>query len=196
MRFASIDSTRFIQFNQWLRRIPEHCDLQVQRRIRNGWTCYAHLWHWRAMERTAATMRTWVPTMRAMYLQLILKCHHFVRTAIECDELPEVFENAKILSPNGTSFGARAEVSCPPGFRPNGSHFISCLASGQWSDALSACIRDDTTVTTPVPGVTQSKTKSTSRRPPRPSSRYTTPATSSTDYDDGMHCLSLLYPLI
>lgn len=62
-------------------------------------------------------------------------------TAIECDELPDIFENAKILSPNGTSFGARAEITCPAGMKPNGARFITCLASGQWSDSLSVCVQ-------------------------------------------------------
>lgn len=61
--------------------------------------------------------------------------------AVQCDELPDIHENARILSPNGTSFGARAEITCAPGFRPNGARFITCLVSGQWSDSLSPCVR-------------------------------------------------------
>lgn len=61
--------------------------------------------------------------------------------AVQCDELPDIHENARILSPNGTSFGARAEITCAPGFRPNGARFITCLVSGQWSDSLSPCVQ-------------------------------------------------------
>lgn len=61
---------------------------------------------------------------------------------IECEELPEVYENARIVSINGTvEYGAKAEIVCPVGFKPDGPRFISCLSTGQWSAPLSACIR-------------------------------------------------------
>lgn len=61
---------------------------------------------------------------------------------IECEELPEVYENARIASINGTvEYGAKAEIVCPVGFKPDGPRFISCLSTGQWSAPLSACIR-------------------------------------------------------
>lgn len=61
---------------------------------------------------------------------------------IECEELPEVYENARIASVNGTvEYGAKAEIVCPVGFKPDGPRFISCLSTGQWSAPLSACIR-------------------------------------------------------
>lgn len=60
---------------------------------------------------------------------------------IECDELPTTYENANIVATNGSFYGARAEIICPPGYKNNGPKFITCLATGQWSSPLSACIR-------------------------------------------------------
>lgn len=61
---------------------------------------------------------------------------------IECEELPEVHENARIVAINGTTeYGAKAEVVCAPGYKPDGPRFISCLSTGQWSAPLSPCIR-------------------------------------------------------
>lgn len=61
---------------------------------------------------------------------------------IACDDLPEVNENARIVSINGTTeYGAKAEIVCPNGFKPDGPRFISCLSTGQWSAPLLPCIR-------------------------------------------------------
>lgn len=61
---------------------------------------------------------------------------------IECEELPEVHENARIVQINGTTeYGAKAEVVCAPGYKPDGPRFITCLSTGQWSAPLSPCIR-------------------------------------------------------
>lgn len=61
---------------------------------------------------------------------------------IECEELPEIYENARIVSVNGTiEYGAKAEIVCPNGFKPDGPKFISCLSTGQWSAPILPCIR-------------------------------------------------------
>lgn len=61
---------------------------------------------------------------------------------IECDELPEEYENAKIVSINGTiEYGSKAEIVCPLGFKPDGPRYISCLSTGQWSAPLAPCVR-------------------------------------------------------
>lgn len=61
---------------------------------------------------------------------------------IECEELPEIHENARIISINGTvEYGAKAEIVCPVGFKPDGPRFLSCLYTGQWSAPLAPCIR-------------------------------------------------------
>lgn len=63
------------------------------------------------------------------------------KSAIECDELPEIYDNAKIIATNGSFYGARAEIVCPPGHKTSGPKLITCLATGQWSSPLSSCIR-------------------------------------------------------
>lgn len=70
-----------------------------------------------------------------------LLLHAHANAAIECDELPENYENAKIIASNGSFYGARAEIICPPGYKTNGPKLITCLATGQWSSPLSSCIR-------------------------------------------------------
>lgn len=61
---------------------------------------------------------------------------------IECEELPEVYENARIVSINGTTeYGAKAEIVCAASFKPDGPRFITCLSTGQWSAPLAPCIR-------------------------------------------------------
>lgn len=60
---------------------------------------------------------------------------------IECEELPDTYENAKVLTPDGIRLGAKAEIVCIDGFKPDGPKFITCLATGQWSSSLSQCIQ-------------------------------------------------------
>lgn len=106
---------------------------------------------------------------------------------IECDALPTTYKNAKVITPNGTYFGAKAEIQCPKGFTVDGPKVITCLSSGHWSAPLPECKEDEEAKpagTTPIPiPVTQyTRTRTPSRRPAtvitsRPSSRYTTPST-------------------
>ncbi|KAH8295588.1 hypothetical protein KR018_006710, partial [Drosophila ironensis] len=60
---------------------------------------------------------------------------------VECDTLPGNYYNTIINAPNGTYYGSKAEISCPPGYRMEGPRVLSCLASGQWSSALPRCIK-------------------------------------------------------
>lgn len=59
---------------------------------------------------------------------------------IECDSLPNDFENGQIVAPNGTFFGSKAEVVCDKGFTIEGSSSILCSGIGQWSEPLARCI--------------------------------------------------------
>lgn len=93
---------------------------------------------------------------------------------IECDALPASVQNAKILTPNGTAFGSKADILCPTGFDIDGPSQISCLANGQWSDPIPACLAlDEESVidfTTAEPAATQYRPRPTVTRP-----RPTTP---------------------
>lgn len=125
---------------------------------------------------------------------------------IECDELPGVFENARIVSVNGTvEYGAKAEIVCPNGFKPDGPRYISCLSTGQWSAPLLPCIRGkfnlnqfqicitltnkgsfsllDSRVSVPQ----QTTYGTTPKKPTRTSSRYTTTPITTTEYEEGNH---------
>lgn len=92
---------------------------------------------------------------------------------IECDALPASVQNAKILTPNGTTFGSKADILCPTGFEVDGPSQISCLPNGQWSDPIPTCVSLDDEVagnefTTAEPPVTQYRPRPTVTRP-RPS---------------------------
>lgn len=124
---------------------------------------------------------------------------------IECDELPGVFENARIVSVNGTvEYGAKAEIVCQNGFKPDGPRYISCLSTGQWSAPILPCIRGkfklnqfkfvthlltsqhspyylDTRASVPP----QTTYGTTPRKPTRTSSRYTTTPITTTEYEEG-----------
>lgn len=95
---------------------------------------------------------------------------------IECDALPTSIQNVKILTPNGTTFGSKAEVLCPTGYEVDGPSQISCLANGQWSDPIPTCVEseDSEEITTEIPAVTQYRPRPTSTRP-RPPTKFTTP---------------------
>lgn len=89
---------------------------------------------------------------------------------IECDALPSTVQNAKIFTPNGTTFGSKADILCPTGFEVDGPSQISCLANGQWSDPIPSCIATDddveeTDFTTAEPPVTQYRPRPTVTRP-------------------------------
>lgn len=133
---------------------------------------------------------------------------------IECDELPDEYENAKIVSINGTiEYGSKAEIVCPLGFKPDGPRYISCLSTGQWSVPLAPCIRGNVIINTIRLQVSilavinvhisasfqtkrtgldvrvsippQTTPATTTRKSIRTSSRYTTTPVSTTEYDDG-----------
>lgn len=91
---------------------------------------------------------------------------------IECDALPATVQNAKILTPNGTTFGSKADILCPTGFEVDGPTQISCLSNGQWSDPIPSCASldddSDNEFTTAEPAVTQYRPRPTVTRP-RPS---------------------------
>lgn len=61
-------------------------------------------------------------------------------SVIECDALPTSLENGKILAPNGTFYGAKAEVLCNKGYQIEGPRTILCSIEGQWSEQLAKCV--------------------------------------------------------
>lgn len=70
---------------------------------------------------------------------------------VECDTLPGNYYNTIISAPNGTYYGSKAEISCPPGYRMEGPRLLTCLATGQWSSALPRCIKlEPSTLATPA----------------------------------------------
>lgn len=70
---------------------------------------------------------------------------------VECDTLPGNYYNTIISAPNGSYYGSKAEISCPPGHRLEGPSTLTCLASGQWSSALPRCIKLEPSTTLPPP---------------------------------------------
>jgi len=108
---------------------------------------------------------------------------------MECDALPVNHQNAKILT-NGTMFGSKAD----------GPTYLTCLSTGQWSDPIPNCILDESLLPSPTPASQQPtpfKPKVTSRRPTRPSTRYTTALPNSTPvYEEEGNCSkTILYIL-
>ncbi|XP_021694259.1 uncharacterized protein LOC5564206 isoform X3 [Aedes aegypti] len=128
---------------------------------------------------------------------------------IECEPLPTLFPNGVVVAPNGTDYGSRAEVVCNRGYIPESDEtHIVCTATGQWSNLLPKCIEDPasktttppptttrppivvvSTTTVPVTQYTQKRPQT--RRPTRPTSRFTTTTTTtqsplfSIEIDDG-----------
>lgn len=91
----------------------------------------------------------------------------FSYLVVECDTLPGNYYNTIISAPNGTYFGSKAEISCPIGYRLEGTQVITCLSTGQWSSALPRCIKVEPLTTLPPPP------------PPPPSPTPTIPSTTS-----------------
>lgn len=101
---------------------------------------------------------------------------------MECDTLPGNYYSTIINAPNGTYYGSKAEISCPPGYRMEGPRVLTCLASGQWSSALPRCIKLEpstqptaastipvpSSVATPPPFRPKVVSSTTSRTPYRP----------------------------
>ncbi|XP_037725644.1 uncharacterized protein LOC119557131 isoform X2 [Drosophila subpulchrella] len=101
---------------------------------------------------------------------------------VECDTLPGNYYSTIIHAPNGTYYGSKAEISCPPGYRMEGPRVLTCLASGQWSSALPRCIKLEpstqptaastipvpSSVATPPPFRPKVVSSTTSRTPYRP----------------------------
>lgn len=105
---------------------------------------------------------------------------------VECDVLPSVYKNSKIVMPNGTYFGSKAEIQCVRGFKLDGPSTILCTSSGQWSSPVTNCVQEEiltTSSTSPlVTPFTRTRTTVASRRqtttsPSRSSTRYTTSTT-------------------
>ncbi|XP_030382318.1 uncharacterized protein LOC115629867 isoform X1 [Scaptodrosophila lebanonensis] len=107
---------------------------------------------------------------------------------VECDTLPGNYYNTIISAPNGTYYGSKADITCPPGYRMEGPQILTCLASGQWSSALPRCIKLEppTLAVAPSPTPTVRLPASTPYRPKlvssttRPPFRPSSPTTSST----------------
>ncbi|TDG43544.1 hypothetical protein AWZ03_010019 [Drosophila navojoa] len=115
---------------------------------------------------------------------------------VECDTLPGNYYNTIISAPNGTYYGSKAEISCPPGYRMEGPRVLTCLATGQWSSALPRCIKlEPSTLATPPsppstaatsslppfrPKITASTSRTPAYRPPISTSTSSSSATPST----------------
>ncbi|XP_055605181.1 uncharacterized protein LOC129753378 isoform X2 [Uranotaenia lowii] len=130
---------------------------------------------------------------------------------IECEPLPTLFPNGVIAAPNGTAYGSQAEVVCNRGFIPDSPDTeIFCTASGQWSSILPKCVEDPTirvptttqppsttrtplivaSPSTPVPATQYTQKRPQSRRPTRPTTRFSTTTTTqsplfSIEIEDG-----------
>uniref|UniRef100_A0A1I8MVF0 Sushi domain (SCR repeat) protein n=1 Tax=Musca domestica TaxID=7370 RepID=A0A1I8MVF0_MUSDO len=115
---------------------------------------------------------------------------------VECDTLPGNYYNTIISAPNGSYYGSKAEITCPPGHRLEGPSTLTCLSSGQWSSALPRCIKVEPSTTLPpppppstaaptVPSTTSYRPKissTTTKKTYRPTATTTTSSSSSTAY--------------
>lgn len=133
---------------------------------------------------------------KSMSVKSLQSTNPGISTVVECDTLPGNYYNTIISAPNGTYYGSKAEISCPPGYRMEGPRVLSCLATGQWSSALPRCIKLEpstlatpaapplppSTAATPAPPSYRPKiTASTSRTPAyRPSSSSSSSSSSAT----------------
>lgn len=102
---------------------------------------------------------------------------------VECDALAPNHKNSKILTPNGTFYGSKAEIQCARGFKLDGPSVLTCTASGQWSGPVTNCIEDGSqttkapTPTIPATTFTRPRTSPPSRKTSssiRTSSRFST----------------------
>ncbi|KAG5683144.1 hypothetical protein PVAND_012442 [Polypedilum vanderplanki] len=107
---------------------------------------------------------------------------------VECDPLAPNHKNSKVLTPNGTFYGSKAEIQCARGYKLDGPSFITCTASGQWSGPITSCIEDESiiiktsTQSVPATTFTRSRTSTPSRKTStsiRTSSRFSTTTTTT-----------------
>lgn len=118
---------------------------------------------------------------------------------IECEPLPVTVQNVKILTPNGTTFGSKADILCPTGYETDGPSQLSCLANGQWSDPIPTCVSvedvstGEVDFTTEEPPVTQYRPRPTVTRP-RPTTKFTTPTpvVSSTQFPSSTNKINVV----
>ncbi|XP_064556316.1 uncharacterized protein LOC135440866 [Drosophila montana] len=129
---------------------------------------------------------------------------------VECDTLPGNYYNTIISAPNGTYYGSKAEISCPPGYRMEGPRVLSCLATGQWSSALPRCIKLEpstlatpaapplppSTAATPVPRpkITASTSRTPAYHPSSSSSSSTSSSSSSSSSSSATPSTAASYP--
>ena len=66
--------------------------------------------------------------------------HVFTSTVVHCGP-PDVPRYGAVTTPNGVSFGARAQYSCNTGFELQGSEFRTCQENGEWSPEAPICKR-------------------------------------------------------
>ncbi|XP_012162901.1 uncharacterized protein LOC101455262 isoform X2 [Ceratitis capitata] len=99
---------------------------------------------------------------------------------VECDTLPGNYYNTIISAANGTYYGSKAEISCPPGYRLEGPQVLTCLATGQWSSALPRCIRLEPSTPAPTLPPTFASTQPPTPSPAVPSTTSYRPRTTST----------------
>nr|XP_014087510.1 uncharacterized protein LOC106615707 isoform X1 [Bactrocera oleae] len=99
---------------------------------------------------------------------------------VECDTLPGNYYNTIISAPNGTYYGSKAEISCPPGYRLEGPQVLTCLATGQWSSALPRCVRLEPSTPTPTLPPTRPPAQPPTASPSAPSTTSYKPRITST----------------
>lgn len=110
----------------------------------------------------------------------IIFLYFFPLAVVECDTLPGNYYNTIISAANGTYYGSKAEISCPPGYRLEGPQVLTCLATGQWSSALPRCIRLEPSTPAPTLPPTFASTQPPTPSPAVPSTTSYRPRTTST----------------
>lgn len=69
--------------------------------------------------------------------------NHTVRLRVEgaeCDPLDAPANGSIVANKGSTALGSRVQFSCLLGYRLEGSHELTCLASGRWSSAEPVCV--------------------------------------------------------